>query len=55
LPLRTITGLKNADNITAADRYHVSGRQERVASDQPAARFDLAGREKLIRPLAVVE
>jgi len=58
LSIMTIGSMQDlgySTNPAAADRYHVSGRQERVASDQPAARFDLAGREKLIRPLAVVE
>ncbi len=59
LSIMTIGSMQDlgySTNPAAAERYHVSGRQERVASDQPAAqRFDLAGREKLIRPLAVVE
>jgi Leishmanolysin len=39
-----------------ADRYRVSGRQERTAGDPSEADpFDLAGREKLITPLGVVE
>jgi hypothetical protein len=41
---------------TAADRYHVSGRQERVAGDvTSSARIDLGSRERIIRPVAVVE
>ena len=59
LSIMTIGSMQDlgySTNPAAAERYHVSGRQERVASDAPAAqRFDLAGREKLIRPLAVVE
>jgi Leishmanolysin len=40
----------------AADRYHVSGRQERVAGDVPTSqRINLGGRERLIQPSAVVE
>jgi hypothetical protein len=42
-----------ATNATA-DRYHVSGRQERVAGDVSAERLDLAGRERLIKPTAVI-
>jgi hypothetical protein len=41
---------------SAADRYQVRGRQERVDGEATAsALFNLAGRERLIRPLAVVE
>ena len=41
---------------TAADRYQVRGRQERVDGETTASSmFNLAGRERLIRPLAVVE
>jgi len=40
----------------AADRYHVSGRQERVAGDVTASqRINLGAREQLLRPVAVVE
>jgi leishmanolysin len=43
-------------STAGADRYQVSGRQERTAGDDTGAqKIDLAGREKLIRPLAVVE
>jgi hypothetical protein len=43
-------------NSAAAEDYRVSGRQERVApAETSGQRIDLAGREKLIRPLAVVE
>ena len=43
-------------STATADRYQVSGRQERVAGDETAAdHIDLAGREKLIKPTAVVE
>jgi hypothetical protein len=40
---------------TAADKYHVSGRQERVAGETTSQRISLGSRERLIRPLAVVE
>ncbi len=40
----------------AADRYRVSGRQERVADDVTASsQFNLGSRERLIQPSAVVE
>ena len=40
----------------AADRYRVSGRQERVAGDVTASqRINLGAREQLLRPVAVVE
>ena len=59
LSIMTIGSMQDlgySTNPAAAERYHVSGRQELVASDAPETqRFDLAGREKLIRPLAVVE
>jgi len=56
MSIGSMQDLGYSTNPAAAERYHVSGRQERVASDEPAAqRFDLAGRERLIRPLAVVE
>jgi hypothetical protein len=38
-----------------AERYHMSGRQERVAGDiSETQRFDLGGREQLIKPTAVI-
>jgi hypothetical protein len=42
-----------ATNATA-DRYQVSGRQERTAGDVTTERFDLGRREKLITPTAVI-
>jgi hypothetical protein len=43
-------------NPAAADKYQVSGRQERVAGDvTTSARINLGGRERLIRPTSVVE
>lgn len=43
-------------STATADRYQVSGRQERVAGDETAAdHIDLAGREVLVKPTAVVE
>ena len=40
----------------AAERYHVSGRQERVAGEVTAGlRINLGAREKLLRPVAVIE
>ena len=43
-------------NNGAADRYHVTGRQERVDEEAtPSVRINLAGRERLIRPLGVVK
>jgi hypothetical protein len=44
-------------NTAAADEYRVTGRQERVAEEDAtaSARINLADRERLIRPLAVVE
>jgi hypothetical protein len=38
-----------------ADRYRVSGRQERVAGDVTSERFDLGNREKLIEPTGVID
>lgn len=56
MTIGSMQDLGYSTNPAAADRYHVSGRQERVAAAETGAqRFDLAGREKLIRPLAVVE
>jgi hypothetical protein len=37
-----------------AEKYRVSGRQERVAGDVSGARIDLGAREKLIKPTAVI-
>jgi Leishmanolysin len=37
-----------------AEKYQVSGRQERVAGDVSGARIDLGRREKLIKPTAVI-
>jgi hypothetical protein len=44
-------------NNNAADSYRVSGRQERVDDPEATAsvRINLAGREQLLRPLAVVK
>jgi len=43
-------------SAATADKYQVSGRQERTAGDPAEAdKIDLGPREKLIRPLAVVE
>ncbi len=40
----------------AAERYHFSGRQERVAGEVTAGlRINLGARERLLRPVAVVE
>jgi hypothetical protein len=43
-----------ATNATA-DRYRVSGRQERVAGDVTAERLDIGRREKLIQPTGFIE
>jgi hypothetical protein len=44
-------------NNSAADRYQVTGHQERVDDGEATAslRINLAARERLIRPLAVVK
>lgn len=43
-------------SAATADKYQVSGRQERTAGDPAEAdQIDIGPREKLIRPLAVVE
>jgi hypothetical protein len=61
-PLSVMTSGSMADlgyvvNNNAADSYRVTGRQERVDEEEATAsvRIDLAGRERLIRPLGVVE
>ncbi len=61
-PLSVMTAGSMADlgyvvNNGAADDYQVRGRQERVDEEEGSAtvRIDLAGRERLIRPLAVVK
>ena len=59
LSIMTIGSMQDLGYVTnpaAADKYHVSGRQERVAGETTGAqRFDIAGREKLIRPVGVIE
>jgi hypothetical protein len=43
-------------NPDAAERYRVTGRQERAEPEETTAqRFDLAARERLLRPVAVVK
>jgi len=42
-------------DLAAAERYHVSGRQERAEPEETAAqRINLAARERLLRPTAIV-
>jgi leishmanolysin len=59
LSIMTIGSMQDLGYVVdagAAERYHVSGRQERVAGDVTAGlRINLGAREKLLRPVAVVE
>ncbi|HEX5964151.1 MAG TPA: leishmanolysin-related zinc metalloendopeptidase [Gemmatimonadales bacterium] len=56
MTIGSMQDLGYATNPAVADRYQVSGRQERIASDEPAAaQFDIGRREKLIQPLGVIE
>jgi hypothetical protein len=59
LSVMTVGSMQDLGYVTdpaGADRYQVSGRQERVAADEPAAaQFDIGRREKLIQPLGVIE
>lgn len=59
LSIMTIGSMQDLGYVVdpaAAERYHVSGRQERVAAETTAApRINLTARERLIRPVAVVE
>lgn len=59
LSIMTIGSMQDLGYVVnggAAERYHVSGRQERVAGEVTAGlRINLGAREKLLRPVAVVE
>jgi Leishmanolysin len=57
LSIMTIGSMEDLGYVvsaTPAEKYQVSGRQERVAGDVSGARIDLAGRERLIKPTAVI-
>jgi hypothetical protein len=57
LSIMTIGSMQDLGYVVSsapAEKYHVSGRQERVAGDVSAERIDLGRREKLIQPTAVI-
>jgi len=57
LSIMTIGSMQDLGYIVStapAEKYHVSGRQERVAGDVSAERIHLGAREKLIKPTAVI-
>lgn len=57
LSIMTIGSMQDLGYVVSAapaEKYHVSGRQERVAGDVSGQRIDLGRREKLIQPTAVI-
>lgn len=57
LSIMTIGSMQDLGYVVStapAEKYHMSGRQERVAGDVSAERIDLGNREKLIKPTAVI-
>jgi hypothetical protein len=54
ISLGSMLDLGYVGTTATADRYHVSGRQERVAGDVTSERFDIGKREKLIKPTAMI-